>query len=465
MTRQTIATKCMLILVLFSLLNFIGGCTNLITRPELDDSDPLQSNHSDSNLVELDKNESDNVPIVVIPNQKIDILIGSLGFSISKQVVFNSVILPNTTVRWSNVDRIKHTLSVSDGVNLGPLEVGASCEYTFQYPGIYMIKDSESNNKMVVIVQDDIKRLLNVNSSSIPQIDFFAYSYGPYDTMAEEALYETYKILGDSVKFVPHYVIYSNYQGGGTQFCIDADSKYCSMHGAQEMAQDIRELCAYNKYGIAKYFEFAKAMNTQCNAQNADSCWENVAQNNGLEINTIKSCYSQVDDEYLAKELELSQRLQLHSTILINGEKYVGKQNPAAYHKAICDSFTIKPDQCSKPILSGIIELEILKIEAQNMGIWGKISKIEFQIDNGKQEFIPKIRVSCSDLSSISGWEKTIIKTEKQMTEKVGAGETKNFTLELNCPVADMDSPTMVMVQLLNEDASSNRFIRKRDFS
>jgi hypothetical protein len=106
--------------------------------------------------------------------------------------------------------------------------------------------------------------------------------------MAEELIEKVYEKLGDNAFFNPHYVIYSNY--GGAANCIDSEQKYCSMHGLQEVNQDVREICVNNYFGISKWFDFAIAMNSKCSAQNADSCWENVAKDLGLDTAKISDC-------------------------------------------------------------------------------------------------------------------------------------------------------------------------------
>ncbi|MBU1975201.1 MAG: GILT family protein, partial [Nanoarchaeota archaeon] len=82
-----------------------------------------------------------------------------------------------------------------------------------------------------------------------PQIDFYVMSYCPYGNQAEEAIEPVYQALKDNAIFNPRYVWYSNYQGGGPNYCLDAESKYCSMHGIQEANQNIRELCVNHQYG------------------------------------------------------------------------------------------------------------------------------------------------------------------------------------------------------------------------
>ena len=71
------------------------------------------------------------------------------------------------------------------------------------------------------------------------------------------------ELLKDKADIQLHYVIYENYQGGGSKYCLDKDNKYCSMHGIQELNQDVRELCV-QKYQGDKLWNFVKEINAKC---------------------------------------------------------------------------------------------------------------------------------------------------------------------------------------------------------
>lgn len=182
-----------------------------------------------------------------------------------------------------------------------------------------------------------------------PQIDFYVMSYCPYGNTAEEAIEGAYQILKDKVYYNPHYVIYSNYGGGGSAYCLDAENKYCSMHGIQELNQDVRELCV-NKYeGIDAYFKFVLTMNKKCNSGNADACWESVASSLSLDINKIKDCQKNEALALLKKEVELNELMGVQGspTVFVEGNEYAGSRSAAGYAKALCNAFDTKPAECN----------------------------------------------------------------------------------------------------------------------
>jgi predicted DsbA family dithiol-disulfide isomerase len=186
-----------------------------------------------------------------------------------------------------------------------------------------------------------------------PQIDFFVMSYCPYGNQAEEAIEPAYQLLKNSADFNPRYVVYTNYNGGGPQFCI-ADGKYCSMHGIQELNQNIREACVGKHIGMDEWFEFAMAMNDKCNYKNADTCWEAVAEDLGLDTAMIKECEANEGEQIAKEDFELNQILKVSGspTVFIDGEMYKGQRAPEGFKAALCAAFDSPPEACNEILAS-----------------------------------------------------------------------------------------------------------------
>ena len=158
-----------------------------------------------------------------------------------------------------------------------------------------------------------------------PNAKLFIMSFCPYGNQAEELMAPVVKLLGEKAEIEPHYVIYSNYGGGGPNFCLDEENKYCSMHGIQELNQGVRELCVY-KYQKSKFWDFLKEINKNCSSQNADTCWEGIAQNIGIDVQKIKDCQKNEAINLLAQEASLSQEYGVKGSpqLFINGTEYKG---------------------------------------------------------------------------------------------------------------------------------------------
>lgn len=221
-----------------------------------------------------------------------------------------------------------------------------------QVPFGFRIRDEATGASYFVDdnARDAYYRLLGVTpDDNRPQIDFFIMSYCPYGNEAEEAIKPVFDRLGESADFHPHYVIYEDYQGGGPRYCFDSESNYCSMHGIQELNQDLRERCVVEEYGTQKYFDFALTMNTVCSAQNADTCWKDVASSVGIDTALVEQCFESRTTEILAREKELNGLYGASGspTVFIDGEKYAGSRTPAGYMRALCNAFDHPPEACN----------------------------------------------------------------------------------------------------------------------
>lgn len=147
----------------------------------------------------------------------------------------------------------------------------------------------------------------NIPKADKTNVKFFVMAYCPYGNQAETGLIPVYNLLKDKVTWEPHYVIYANYKGGGSDYCI-ANGSYCSMHGIQELNEDIRELCIWKYETHDKFFSFLSGVNSACNSGNVDSCWEAVAKNYSINTEKIKQCQADEGVAIAKAEFELDAR-------------------------------------------------------------------------------------------------------------------------------------------------------------
>lgn len=187
--------------------------------------------------------------------------------------------------------------------------------------------------------------------SDIPQVQLFVMSFCPYGNQAEDAMIPVVNLLKDKANIELHYVIYSNYQGGGETYCLDKENKYCSMHGISEVHQDIRESCV-QKYQKDKFWNFVNGINNTCAVANVDTCWEGVAQKLGIDIGKVKTCQKNEGLSLVGKELELGQKYGIQGSpqLIINGTEYTGERTAEAFKKAICSAFNSQPAECSQTL-------------------------------------------------------------------------------------------------------------------
>lgn len=183
----------------------------------------------------------------------------------------------------------------------------------------------------------------SVKKTDIVDVKLFTMSYCPFGNEAETAMIPVAKLLNGYVDIVPHYVVYSQYPSPELykDYCLDKDAKYCSMHGLQELKEDVRELCIW-KYNRNLYWDFISQVNNKCTIDNIDTCWKPIATNLVIDTNKIEKCEEEEASTLLSAEVQLNTQLQVEGSpmLFINETEYKGDRTPEAYKNAICDAFT-----------------------------------------------------------------------------------------------------------------------------
>lgn len=190
----------------------------------------------------------------------------------------------------------------------------------------------------------------NIPKQNSVKVEMFTMSYCPYGNQAEDGIIPVAKLLGKKIDIEPHYVIYNNYQGGGPDYCL-ANGKYCSLHGINELKQDVRELCIY-KYQPDKFWGYLEKVDKDCTLNNIETCWEETTKATGVNASQIKTCLSKEAETLLAKEVELNKKYDVTGSpdIIINGSKYQGGRSAEDFKTAFCSGFNTQPQECSQKL-------------------------------------------------------------------------------------------------------------------
>lgn len=235
-----------------------------------------------------------------------------------------------------------------------------------------------------------------------PEVKFFVMSFCPYGNQAEAGLEPVYQLLKDKVSWQPRYIVndqkvsceqrcpYRVFNDNAQKRCEDAiaqgqikDMETCkgyfpytsteeclekecskltagkfeSLHGDQELRQDVREICALSQTQLSstgnamdKWWKFVSLVNANCTDKNADTCWTAQAREAGLNTTQIASCAQTQMKDLLEKEIAESTKYQAQGspTFYINDVLYQGGRAPEDLKKAICDSFNNPPVECSQ---------------------------------------------------------------------------------------------------------------------
>lgn len=170
-----------------------------------------------------------------------------------------------------------------------------------------------------------------------PKVELFVMSFCPYGNQAEDIMNPVLSLMGSKFDFVMHYIVSK-----------DDSGKYQSLHGDQELHQDVRELCVA-KYQNDKFWSFVEAINKDCTAQNADTCWEKTATDLGINVQKIKDCQNNEASSLFDQEISAAGKYGVTGSpqLFINGVEYKGDRTSEAYKAGICSGFNTQPTECS----------------------------------------------------------------------------------------------------------------------
>lgn len=245
--------------------------------------------------------------------------------------------------------------------------------------------------------------------SARPEIKFFVMSFCPYGNQAEAGLEPVYRLLKDKVDWQPKYIVddkkasceqscpYRVYDEARCQQLVETKKvpdietcktyfpyktaaeclekecaslkpgEYSSLHGPQELNQDVREICALKEaVGVGsgvlgakleegildKWWKFVSLVNDKCSANDADTCWKEQAKTAGFEMAKISSCSQSQVKNLLNAEITETQKYQVSGspTVIINDSIYNGGRSPEDYKKAICSAFENPPEECNQSL-------------------------------------------------------------------------------------------------------------------
>ncbi len=207
----------------------------------------------------------------------------------------------------------------------------------------------EKRAKMIEEMQK--KSMENVTKTKTPDVKLFIMSFCPFGRAAAKSMEPVYRLLKTKANITVHYVIYPSswYKGREEDYCL---GKYCSMHGVEELKEDVREMCIAKIYGWDKFWDYMKIELNKCNLGNIALCWKDVAKQVGIDVRKIEKCFNESAEKMLEKEYQLNKKYGVTGspTLIINNVEYRGPRTPEAFKNAICKAFIEVPGECNKTI-------------------------------------------------------------------------------------------------------------------
>lgn len=157
------------------------------------------------------------------------------------------------------------------------------------------------------------------------RLDLFVMSQCPYGTKALDAMPPILDAFKDELDFNIHYIATETEAG-----------KFDSLHGQAEVDENIRELCVIKNYpDNYQYMDYIS-----CRNQNITSAeWESCASDNGMTVDTIKTCSEGAEGIALHSEnIKFANELQVQAspTWLSNNKRQFNGIDAASVQKEIC---------------------------------------------------------------------------------------------------------------------------------
>jgi len=189
-------------------------------------------------------------------------------------------------------------------------------------------------------IELDEKLTQEIPKTEKPDVELFVMSFCSYGNQAEEIMKPVINLLGDKFDLNINYIVSK-----------DANGKFVSLHGEQELNQDIREICVL-KYQKDKFWDFIEKINKSCTSQNADTCWEQIGKDLGIDTQKIKDCQNSEGNSLLEQELNLVQEYGVSGSpqLFINGVEYQGERTSEGYKNGICSGFETLPSECQQEL-------------------------------------------------------------------------------------------------------------------
>jgi len=223
------------------------------------------------------------------------------------------------------------------------------------FPQGYVLAELKEELSGAAAPNGEVETAAAAVKSDEPNVKMFVMTFCPYGQQAEDGLGPALEVLGDSVDFEPHFVIYGDYAtrmgAKWEDFCWDEEEQYCSMHGIGELNEGVRQLCVFND-NPDKWWDYVNAINAGCSYGDVDVCWESVAEDVGLDVAEIEGCFDEKGELFLKKELLLNKQFGVQGSpmVFINDAAFNGGRAPESYKAGICDAFNEAPLECGEEL-------------------------------------------------------------------------------------------------------------------
>ncbi len=193
--------------------------------------------------------------------------------------------------------------------------------------------DDDGNGK-ADCSDDACKGALNCRAEKVKTLDAFVMSHCPYGAKAMTAMKEVMGAFGKDMSFNVHF--------------IGDPNRLSSMHGTDEVDEDVRQVCAIKHYGKnEKFMEYVGCR--AADYKNAD--WKACTGKNGIDPAVLEACFNGEGKDLLKKDFVLSASLNMDSspTFLANNRYTFNGVDAETIKQSYC-KYNSSLDGCKKTL-------------------------------------------------------------------------------------------------------------------
>ncbi len=183
-------------------------------------------------------------------------------------------------------------------------------------------KTDDDGNGKVDCDEASCKEAMACRPEMKKSLDLFVMSHCPYGTKAMLAVKEFADAFGKDAAVSVHYIGDS------------ADGKLTSMHGPDEVTDDLREVCAIQHYGQnQKFLDFLA-----CRSKDLKADWKDCTGKTGIDAGVIQKCVDTEGQGLLTASFDVASKLKIQSspTFLVNNRTTFNAQDAAGIAAQYC---------------------------------------------------------------------------------------------------------------------------------
>lgn len=185
-------------------------------------------------------------------------------------------------------------------------------------------KQDDTNDGLVDCDDPSCKNAMACREETDKSLEVFVMSQCPYGAMALEAMTEVLDAFGKDMDFTVHFI------------ADKIGDEFDSMHGPEEVAEDIRQICAAKHYKAKnKYLDYLWCRYKDY--RNPD--WKACATN-GINANVIEKCATgEEGKKLLSEDIAIAKGLEINGspTWVVNGQTKFSGITPDVIQKNFCE--------------------------------------------------------------------------------------------------------------------------------